>query len=423
MKKETEKILRDAYYAFDSPTNFASFQKVRNALKDAVKDVKAKEIEDFLLRDNLHSLYKPPKKFVRRKIMVKSIWESLSLDLADFQSLKKVNRNFGYLLVCICNFSKFLVIRKIKKKTKICMEEAVRSILEDSPVKKGQVKFLNVDRGNEFTSLSDFLQREYGIRLVHVDTSIKSAQAERIIQTVQRKLFKILEFEQSLEWVKYIDLVVSSYNNTKLKSLGYRSPQEVINDPKAIEAVKRLNAEHLLDFYQKHDKPAKYEKGTLVRNILPKGKFQKGYIPRFSSRIRTIASIQPTIPVTYRLRDADGRLLARAYYEPEISPLLEPRIKNRKDLLTPTAESKDLPNPTAESTAEVAQPSHAPQPPHLYVAEEIETPGRQTRSGFVSNKKKEYRIKSTRDSDYNRLVDEKELQNLRNAGKISKPPV
>ena len=103
---------------------------------------------------------------------------------------------------------------------------------------------------------------------------------------------------------------------------------------------------------------------------------------------------------------------------------MEPRIKNRKDLLIPTAESKDLPTPTAESTAEsTAEVAQVPQPPHLYVAEEIETSGRQTRSGFVSNKKKEYRIKSTRDSDYNRLVDEKELQNLRDAGKISKSPV
>ena len=150
MEKDTEKILRDAYYTFDSPINFATYQKVRNALKHKIKSVKSKEIADFLLRDNVYSLYKPPRKFVRRKIVVKSVWESLSLDLADFQSLKKVNRNFAYLLVCICNFSKFLIIRKIKKKNKACMEEAVRSILEDSPVKKGQVKFLNTDRGNEF---------------------------------------------------------------------------------------------------------------------------------------------------------------------------------------------------------------------------------------------------------------------------------
>ena len=410
MEKDAEKILRDAYYTFDSPINFATYQKVRNALKHKIKSVKSKEIADFLLRDNVYSLYKPPRKFVRRKIVVKSVWESLSLDLADFQSLKKVNRNFAYLLVCICNFSKFLIIRKIKKKNKACMEEAVRSILEDSPVKKGQVKFLNTDRGNEFLVLTEML-REYNIRLVHVDTLIKSSQAERIIQTIQRKLFKILEFEQSLEWIKYIDFVVSSYNNTKIKSLGFRTPQEVINDPKATEAVKRLNAERLLEFYKKNDRPAKYEKGTLVRNILNKKKFQKGYIPRFSSRIRTIASIQPTIPVTYRLRDADGKLLTRAFYEPEISPVMEPRIKNQKDLLTPVDKDKD-------KDKDKHLPS-TPPTPHLYVAEEMQTSGRQTRSGSVSNQKKEYRLKSNRVPDYDRIIDEKELQRLRHAREIS----
>ena len=147
MKKETERILKDAYYTFDSPINFASYQKVREALKDGIKDLKAEEIQDFLLRDNIYSLYKPVRKFVRRKTIVKGVWESLSLDLADFQSLKKVNRNFAYLLVCICNFSKFLIIRKLKKKSKFYMEEAIRSILDNPPVKKEEVKFFNTDRG------------------------------------------------------------------------------------------------------------------------------------------------------------------------------------------------------------------------------------------------------------------------------------
>ena len=247
-----------------------------------------------------------------------------------------------------------------------------------------------------------------------MDTSIKSAQAERIIQTIQRKLFKILEFEQTVEWIKYIDFVVSSYNNTKLKSLGFRSPREVIESPKAIEEVKRLNGERLLRFYEKNDKPAKYEKGTLVRNILPKTKFQKGYVPRFSARIRTVDKIRPTIPVTYRLRDTDGNLLPRAYYEAEISPVLDPRIKSRKDLLNGTTPSTvtDTTNATKQSTT-----------PHLYVAQERSTEGRQTRSGAVSNKEKEYQIKSVRDSDYNRFVKEKELRELENAGKILKPTV
>ena len=144
-----------------------------------------------------------------------------------------------------------------------------------------------------------------------------------------------------------------------------------------------------------------------------KKKFQKGYIPRFSSRIRTIAFIQPTIPVTYRLRDADGKLLTRAYYEPEISPLIEPRIKNQKDLLMPAYKDKD------EDKAKNKHPPSTPPTPHLYVAEEMQTSGRQTRSGSVSNQKKEYRIKSNRDPDYDRIIDEKELQRLRHAREIS----
>ena len=150
-KGKLENILNDAYFKFQSPQAFSGYSKLQKAVKKKLKDVKKYEIENFLLSDRIHSLYKPRKKVkIYRKILVKYPFETLSLDLLDLQSLKTRNKLFSYLCVCICNFSKFLIIEKIKKKSKECMKKAMIDILQNPVVQEQKVKFFNTDRGELF---------------------------------------------------------------------------------------------------------------------------------------------------------------------------------------------------------------------------------------------------------------------------------
>ena len=121
-KPDEEKVFRELYYSLDSPQNFASKARLFKALKKQFKHLKEKDIDSWLFADKIHTLYKkrPPKNFVRRKYMLDSsrLFESGSMDIADFQSLKTKRGNGGnaYLLVFLGNFSKYLITKNLKKK-------------------------------------------------------------------------------------------------------------------------------------------------------------------------------------------------------------------------------------------------------------------------------------------------------------------
>lgn len=56
-----------------------------------------------------------------------------------------------------------------------------------------------------------------------------------MIYVVKRKLFMILRSQLSQNWVKYIKVVVDTYNNTPLKKLGFLTPNDISSEKSSVD--------------------------------------------------------------------------------------------------------------------------------------------------------------------------------------------
>ena len=113
-----------------------------------------------------------------------NIW---GVDLADMQSLSKLNKGFNYLLCAIDLFSKYAWVIPIKDKKGNSIVNAFKKIIS------GQRKpnKIWVDQGSEFynQSFKHFLKIN-NIEMYSTYNEGKSVVAERFIKTLKNKIFK-----------------------------------------------------------------------------------------------------------------------------------------------------------------------------------------------------------------------------------------
>ena len=333
-------LLQREYYNFDSPYLFSTRKRLQDAIKRKINKNKDAEILAFLKSDRIATQYKPrPKRnFPRRKVETRGLWNELGMDLCDFQLYRNQRGNHGYawLLVVVELVSRWVTVRKIKRKDKVCMTEAVNSVLDTAPLQKDKVKLAWVDRGQEFLSIKESVFERNGIKLIHVNSDVKSACTERQIRILKSLLFKLCDFAHSLAWVEFVDYVVARMNNTELAVLNNRTPMQIINDPKARAQLKWENGQKMLKFYKTQNLSPKFLPHDRVRILLKKTQFGKAHVAAYSDSLYTVAHIKPTIPLSYVLRDdSSGKLLPHHFYEQELSLVSTPQIRDIDDLQQP----------------------------------------------------------------------------------------
>ena len=62
----------------------------------------------------------------------------------------------------------------------------------------------------------------------------------------------------------------------------------------------------------------KFTVGDTVRIFKKKQTFEKGYTPNWTEEVFTITKVQPTIPITYKIKDTKGEEIDGTFYEPEL---------------------------------------------------------------------------------------------------------
>ena len=83
------------------------------------------DVERFLLKQPTFTRNKPRRShFPRRRTIKKGVFNQLSCDLMDLQSLKTKNKNYSFILVMLDIVSHFLVAIPLKTKSKQSMMDA-----------------------------------------------------------------------------------------------------------------------------------------------------------------------------------------------------------------------------------------------------------------------------------------------------------
>ena len=267
------------------------------------------KIEAFLRSNELHSKYKQitKKKFPRRRIVTRFPFELFQADLIEYPKYKFNNKHFVYCLVIIDCFTKFVWIKPMKTKTG---EETARAF--DSLFREFDEHPINLmtDSGLEFFNskvsqvLSSYNITHYKPR---TKTLWKASMAERVIQTIKRKIEKYFHLNKTKTWINIIDQVVNNYNNTPHKSHGLK-PVDVVEENRD-EVYKRLYPNRNISVI------CKLNVGDKVRKIREKTLFEKGYTQNWSDEIYQIADVRQSGGVCwYILKTLAGEEISGIWY-------------------------------------------------------------------------------------------------------------
>ena len=378
--------LRKQYYNTSSPQSLAHAEK----LKRAFPKLSYNEIANWLMGQRAHTEFvQPKKKILRRLIVKKGVYETISADLADYQKYKSYNSSFAWLFILVCNYSKKLFMTPIKTKSKQDMLVAFEKFFDQVP-KRFKVINAHSDRGTEYTSVQNELKEKYGVNLYFTKTMSphKAAYAERVIQTVGRRIYRLMEISKSLRWIDFIEPIQKSYNNSWHSGLPrYLSPNDIVNDNDASMRAKRKYALEQVAQNKRVERNqerrrkrgiAELRVGDSVRIIKDKNIFDKSYPSSFSKEIYKINRRKESNPPVFYVGS-----LSRPFYLDQLSKVVN-------------SDSGDEKNDKV-----------------YFVASVRHVRGRTLRSGLVIEKEPEYLVRARNDSSFSHWLTQEELDALK----------
>ena len=191
-------------------------------------------------------------------------------DLIDYKKYLWHNRPYRYILVVIDAFSRYAWTRPLKTKTAVESAEALNSILDEMPHKP---RFFASDQGNEFTILNEALHKilieKFKLKVYTLKGRTKSSIVERWNRTFKTRIQRYFSENKTFKWISVLQQFTRNINNSINRSIN-AAPADV--DLTNADSIRKL-----LYPLMKNPKPCRYKVGDVVRVVLDKTLFQKGY--------------------------------------------------------------------------------------------------------------------------------------------------
>src|SRR6266516_7730527 len=297
--------------SYTDPSHAGSFRGVDSISRHAKVDTAT--AREWLMGEKSYTLHKQSKtKFRRRRTFAKGINELWQAYLADLSLLSNENDTYRYLLTCIDVFSKYARVIPLKNKSGKTLTTAFAKMIESQ-----QCKLLQTDKGTEFLNAS--FQKLLSDRNIRHYTSenddIKASVVERFNRTLKGAMWRYLTHTSNGRYIDVLPQLVSSYNDTYHSSIKM-APSEV-NAHNESDVRRRLFPVKNITIKWR------YSVGQTVRMRQSKRVFKKGYEPSWTEEIFTIASLYPSDPPTYILKDLTGEEIKGKFYEQEIQPITQ----------------------------------------------------------------------------------------------------
>ena len=285
-----------------------------------------------------NELHKPiRRKFEKRRVIITGknskspIDNTWTADLVDMQPYSRWNKGYKYLLTVLDVFSKYAWVIPIKDKKGETIKNAFKGIIINR-----KPTYLWTDKGKEFynSTFEDYL-KENGITLYSTQNEEKSSVIERFNRTLKGKMFKEFTMKNNTIYTDILQNIVEEYNNTYHSTIKMK--------PKEASMKKNESITYLNSYHSKAPKKLKkpfFKIGDKVRISKYRGIFDKSYKGNWSEELFIIKEIQPTIPITYKIKDLLDEDIIGSFYEQElqradqeifrIENVLKKDYKNRK---------------------------------------------------------------------------------------------
>ncbi|KAL3073945.1 hypothetical protein niasHT_036033 [Heterodera trifolii] len=259
-----------------------------------------------LTTQRTYTLHRQAKRRYRRlPTLAPGLHTEWQADLAIFDRLGKQNRGYKYLLVCIDTLSRQVFVEPVKTKTSANMINAFEHIFKRSKYIPWKVL---TDQGKEFTARA--VQQFFRTKDVEHFCMLTSPQfhagmAERANRSIKERLYRYFTEQNTYKWIGVVQDIVCAINHSQNSSIGMRPVDVNFKNAEALRQKLHDAAENVVR------RQPKYRVGDRVRIEKYKHVFQKGYLPRFSNELFTVAEVHSErSPVVYRLRDDNNEIIS-----------------------------------------------------------------------------------------------------------------
>lgn len=308
LSNEERALLESVYFNIGNPAGYGSIQSLTKATR-----LPRKKVEAWLRQQRTYTTHKPARiHFPTRSYVTRGLNQQWQADLVEMQPYARENQGYRYLLTVIDIFSRYAMVRPLKRKTPNEVIQAFKSIFQDEDVRP---RYLQTDQGLEFESrpVRAYLQSE-GVEQFSVKSQFKAAMVERFNRTLKTRMWRVFTHRGNYRWLDILQSLVDAYNHSYHRVLG-QTPASVTKDDET-----RI----WLRLYGKLKKPSdryksKYKVGDRVRISKVKGHFEKGYRPNWTEEIFTVHAVnRKYLPLTYKLQDWRGDIIDGSFYASEL---------------------------------------------------------------------------------------------------------
>lgn len=289
-----------------------------------------------------------------RKIISKFAGNIYFIDLIDFSSkessfvkeckeisktFKPVSKNEGYnyVLVVVDAYSRYIMIKPLKKKTGDEVSKAMVDIIKKNKVPN----FICCDYGKEFlnNTFKNEVLEKFDIKMYHGHSEQKAVLAESSIR-ILKDMIREDYIESNGNWKKSIQKAVNDYNSKVKRSTGF-SPNEIfIENNQYTEPTEPLGM-------QVEDITPQFEIGDYVRiyKIIPI-LHKKSLNNKWSTELFKVEEIDSSYnPIMYKLEGKDRKYyhwqLLKSDCKPVEKPARQERIVTRSVTKSETRKQQD----------------------------------------------------------------------------------
>ena len=304
--------MKRLYYDPDSPAAFTTLEPLYRAARQRGLKITRRAVRDWLKTQDTYTLHRPARRrFPRNRVIVGGIDSQWQADLVDMAALSRANDGYRYLLTCIDILSKYAWVVPLRTKTGAQLIEAFETIFATGR----RPQHLQTDEGTEFLNkpFQRFLARE-NVLYFHTWNETKASVVERFNRTLKGRMYKYFTANNTRRYIDVLPDLVEGYNRAYHRSIRRAPASVTVRNQKEVRDT----------LYRHTTQPTPkrtYRVGDHVRISKTKGRFEKSYLPNWSTEIFRVVRAHPRTPTVYSLEDLNGEAVQGAFYGHELQPV------------------------------------------------------------------------------------------------------
>lgn len=320
-----EDYLKSIYYDPNHAGSYGGLEKLyRTVRKEGKYDIGKAKIRKWLQKQETYTLHQQVRRrFRRQRVIVPYMDYQWDADTASMTTYTKDNDGYGFFVLVIDIFSRFLWTVPLRTTKGSEMSNALKSVFDQGRIPD----HLRTDKGVEFKNRTvQKLTKDLEIKQFYTQNESKANFAERAIKNMKSRISRYRSHHQTNRWIDVLSKITESYNRTYHGSIK-RAPIDV----KKKDQVELWKIQHDIKTTQTKTKRSKggpttrykFGVGDTVRISHLQRPFQREYDERWTYEYFVIASrgMKQGIPF-YTLKDVEGDVINGTFYESELSRVI-----------------------------------------------------------------------------------------------------